>query len=97
MLTTAEAAALLIERGVTVRSNPPTARTVEVWCRTGALPARRIGGPRRGIYLIDPAALDAFQPPTMGRRPAHTPRAGQGEDDDTKVPGRHNSLSHKSA
>lgn len=71
MLTTEEAAALLAERGIAVRQRgeelPPTARTVEAWCRSGALKARRIGGPRRGFWLIDRVDLDTFIPPKMGR------------------------------
>lgn len=74
MLTTEQAAALLNERGVTVkgrgqRPHAPSARTVEQWCRSGALKAERIGGPRRGAWLIDEAALAAFEPPAMGRKP----------------------------
>ena len=69
MLTTAEAAALLSERGVRVRGKPPNARTVEAWCKKGQLPAQRIGGPHRGIYLIDIADLEYFEPPRLGRPP----------------------------
>jgi hypothetical protein len=67
-LTTAEAAAFLAERGVRVRGNPPSARTVEAWCKKGQLPAQRIGGPRRGIYLIKQADLKKFEPPKLGRK-----------------------------
>lgn len=67
VLTTAEAAALLRERGVRVRGKEPTARTVEAWCRSGALKARRLGGPRRGIWLIEKESLDGFTPPKLGR------------------------------
>lgn len=69
MLTTAEAAAFLAERGVRVRGNKPGARTVEAWCKRGLLTADRIGGPRRGIYLIEQAELEKFEPPTLGRPP----------------------------
>lgn len=68
MLTTAEAAALLSERGVRVRGNLPSARTVEFWCRSGTLRAKRIGGPRRSIYLIEKSDLDTFEPPKQGRK-----------------------------
>lgn len=68
MLTTAEAAALLSERGIRVRGNKPGARTVESWCKRGLIKADRIGGPRRGIYLIEEKALEGFEPPILGRR-----------------------------
>lgn len=66
MLTTAEAAALLVERGITVRGKPPMARTVEAWCRSGVLKARRVGGPRRGVWLIEKENLIDFAPPKLG-------------------------------
>lgn len=63
MLTTTEAAALLTERGITVKAD-----TIKHWCQQGKFPnARRIGGPRRGSWLIPQSDLDAFTPPTMGR------------------------------
>jgi hypothetical protein len=68
MLTTAEAAAFLTERGVRVRGNKPGARTVEAWCKRGLIKADRIGGPRRGIYLINEADLTYFKPPSLGRK-----------------------------
>lgn len=67
-LTTAEAAALLADRGILVRDNPPRTRTIEAWCKRGVIRATRIGGPRRAIYLIDVTDLDGFEPPVMGRR-----------------------------
>lgn len=68
LLTTAQAAALLTERGCTDRSGGPVKPdTVIRWCQRGALPAQRIGGPHRGSWLIDPADLDDWQPPAMGR------------------------------
>lgn len=70
LLTTAEAAAYLTARGVLVRGNPPKAQTVKVWCHKGQLPARYIGGPERGIYLIEQADLETFEPPKLGRRKA---------------------------
>jgi len=71
MLTTAEAAALLTERGVTVigkgtEAHAPTARTVEAWCRSGALVCEHVGVGRRGMWLVSEAALEGFEPPTMG-------------------------------
>lgn len=70
MLTTEAAAALLAGRGVTVKQRgqerAPTARTVEQWCRTGKLKAQRVGGTRRGLWLIDKDDLDNFTPPRMG-------------------------------
>lgn len=68
MLTTAEAAALLAERGVRVRGKPPGARTVESWCKRGLIKAKRVGGPRRGIYLIEEENLKDFKPPLLGRK-----------------------------
>ncbi len=68
MMTTAEAAALLAERGIRVRGNKPGARTVESWCKRGLIKADRIGGPRRGIYLIKESDLLGFEPPSLGRR-----------------------------
>jgi len=72
MLTTDEAAALLAERGVTVKqrgqAHPPTARNVEKWCKDGALACERKGGPRRGVWLVSEEALTGFVPPTMGRK-----------------------------
>lgn len=68
MLTTAEAAALLSERGVKVRGKEPSARTVEVWCRNKVLKAERVGGPRRSLYLINEDDLAVFHPPKQGRR-----------------------------
>ena len=70
MLTTEQAAALLSERGITIRQrgkeHPPTARNVEYWCRTGLIVSERIGGPRRGFWIIDADSLDSFVPPKMG-------------------------------
>lgn len=73
MLTTAEAAAYLAERGVLVKGkngeHPPTARTVEQWCRReGVLPCEHVGEGRRGFWLISEEALFSFTPPPMGRR-----------------------------
>lgn len=63
MLTTTEAAALLAERGIMVKVD-----TIKHWCQQGKFPnARRIGGPRRGTWLIPQGDLEAFIPPTMGR------------------------------
>ncbi len=83
MLTTTEAAALLTERGVLVTGrgtppHPPTARTIEQWCRSGALTSTLVGVGRRGVRQISREALNAFQPPTMGRRPADTTPHGAG-------------------
>lgn len=72
MLTTAQAAALLAERGVRVKGkngeHAPTARTVEQWCRRELLPCDHIGEGRRGFWLVSEEALDNFTPPPMGRR-----------------------------
>jgi len=63
MLTTTEAAALLSERGIVVKTD-----TIKHWCQQGRFPnARRIGSERRGSWLIPQGDLDAFMPPTMGR------------------------------
>lgn len=67
-LTTAEAAAYLAARGVTVHGQPPTARHVMNWCRNKALKATFRGAGTRGVYEIETADLDTFQPPRMGRR-----------------------------
>ena len=72
-LTTTEAAAQLAERGVLVKGrgtdpHPPTARTVEAWCRSGALVCQHIGSGKRGFWLIDSTALETFIVPTMGRK-----------------------------
>lgn len=79
MLTTAEAAALLTERGVLVYGrgqapHPPTARTVTQWCRSEALKGVHVGVGRRGFWMVSREALDAFTPPAMGPKPnaAHT-------------------------
>jgi hypothetical protein len=71
-LTTAEAAARLTARGVLVcggayAPHPPTAKNVEKWCRRGWLKAEHVGSSRRGFWLIEQAALDAFTPPIGGR------------------------------
>lgn len=60
MMTTTEAAALLSERGYTVRrgrvggEGPPSADTLKHWCQQGKFPGavfeRR--GPGRGYWLI---------------------------------------------
>ena len=81
MLTTAEAAALLAERGVTVKGrgqepHPPTARTVEHWCRTGALAGTNYGG---RVWLIEAQALDDFTPPIMGSAARRGPTGKGGE------------------
>ena len=39
-------------------------RNVRRWCRTGHLPAQKLG-PRAGV--IDEAELDGFEPPQRGR------------------------------
>lgn len=79
MMTTAEAAALLTERGVLVYGrgqapHPPTARTVTQWCRSEALTSTLVGTGTRALRLISREALDAFTPPAMGPKPnaAHT-------------------------
>lgn len=78
LLTTTEAAALLSDRGITVRSKrdgtdrPPSANTVKHWCQQGRFAtAQRIGGTQRGYWLIDKAELLAFTPPAIG--PAESP------------------------
>jgi hypothetical protein len=73
MLTTAEAAALLTERGVMVigkgtEAHAPTARTVEAWCRSGALVCEHVGVGRRGMWLVSETALEDWTPPMMGRK-----------------------------
>jgi hypothetical protein len=65
-LTTTAAARILAERGIrTGFGNTPYHADVAHWCRVGLLPAERI----RGHWYIDQAALEAFQPPHMGRKP----------------------------
>ncbi len=63
MFTTNEAAAFLTERG-----SPTKPDTIKHWCQQGKFPnARRLGGPRRGFWLIPQSDLDNFTPPPMGR------------------------------
>lgn len=64
MLSTTEAAALLSERGITVKVD-----TVKHWCRQGKFPgAVSING---RVWQIPREAIDAFVPPTRGR-PKHS-------------------------
>lgn len=72
MLTTEEAAKVLTERGVLVRgrgkeAHPPTARTVEHWCRSGVLASQHLGVGKRGMWLVSKDVLETFTPPIMGR------------------------------
>jgi hypothetical protein len=68
LLTTAEAAAILTERGYTDRSGGAVKpRTVLKWCEQGRLPSRIIGTGNRITRLIERAAIDAFTPPQQGR------------------------------
>jgi hypothetical protein len=78
LLTTDQAAALLAERGITVISRSgrkaPDQDTVTAWCRAQRFAgAIRIGGRRRGVWLIPRAAVETFEPPPMGRPPDPTP------------------------
>ena len=63
MLTTTEVAALLSERGAPIKAD-----TVKHWCQQGRFPnAQRVGGPRRGYWLIPRDDVQAFVLPTVGR------------------------------
>lgn len=62
-LTTTQAATLLAERGIRTPFGNPTAQTVAHWCKSGVLPAERANG----YWSIEQAALEAFQPPHVGR------------------------------
>jgi len=80
LLTTDQAAALLAERGITVISRngrkAPDQDTVTAWCRAQRFPgAIRIGGRRRGVWLIPRAVVETFEPPAMGRPPDSAPSA----------------------
>lgn len=70
MLTTAEAAALLAERGYTVKPD-----TVKHWCEDGKFPGATCPGGR--VWQIPREEVEAFEPPTRGR-----PRAQRREDDE---------------
>jgi hypothetical protein len=74
MVTTEEAAAYLAERGVLIKGkgtelHPPSARSVEAWCRAGVLECEHVGVGKRGMWLVSKDVLETFVPPTMGRRP----------------------------
>ena len=61
-LTTTQAAALLSERGKAVKAD-----TVKHWCQQGRFPnAKRVGGTRRGYWLVPKADLEAFELPKVG-------------------------------
>ena len=79
MLTTAEAAALLAERGVTTaRGRAPSAVDVQRWCWLGWFPgAVNTTHTRRGTWLIPREDVEVFHPRKVGR-PAHT-TAGERE------------------
>lgn len=71
-VTVDEAVRILAERGINVRDGkvlkPPSAFTIASWCRRGVLKqTQRQGGKRRGLWLIDRAELETFEPPKMGR------------------------------
>lgn len=70
MLTTAEAAALLSERGITGKDGGRVrSATVQQWCKRGRFPgARSIGG---RVWLIPQGDLDAFVPHRPGRPAAN--------------------------
>jgi len=53
-LTPSEAALRLWKAGLSV-----TVRTVQRWCASGRLDAEKKGGGQRGIWLIDPASVEA--------------------------------------
>lgn len=85
MLTTEEAAKILTARGVLVKGkgtepHPPTARTVENWCRTGKIICSHIGVGRRGTWLVEEEALEVFTPPMMGRKPKPKQDTHSGKD-----------------
>lgn len=66
--TTAEAAALLTERGVTAANGGPVrAETVKKWCERGRLPATKVGDTYRGEWRIKREDIEAFEPGTPGR------------------------------
>lgn len=69
MLTTAEAAALLSERGMTDKDGGPVrVETVQQWCKRGKFAgAVSVGG---RIWQIPREAVETFGPPTQGR-PRH--------------------------
>ena len=72
MLTTAEAAALLSERGA-----PAKPDTVKHWCQQGRFPNAKPPASQRGVWLIPAADLDGFTPPTMGRPKRRTAAEGE--------------------
>jgi len=51
-LTALQATIKLWNAGVEVDT-----RTVQRWCKTGRLAARKVGSNRRGVWLIDPDSL----------------------------------------
>ena len=69
MLTTAEAAALLSERGITTANGRAiSAQDVQRWCWLGWFPgAMNTTGTRRGTWLIPREDVEAFQPRKVGR------------------------------
>lgn len=85
MLTTAEAAALLDERGIrTATGKPYTAKVIQQYCARGVFAgAIAPTNERRGYWQIPRAAVEQFQP-KRGRPPAVPPISNerQGEDDD---------------
>jgi hypothetical protein len=45
-----------------------TPKTVRRWCAKGYLPgARKLGTDRRAPWVVPPAALEGFVPPSAGR------------------------------
>lgn len=83
MLTTAEAAALLNERGVTTAySKPYTAKTIQQYCVRGLFAgAYREGNDRRGYWQIPRESVEQFAP-RRGRPPAANTTHDQGGSDD---------------
>jgi hypothetical protein len=72
VLATAEAAAALAALGVRLNGHAPTEANVRSWCRKGILKAQKVGNIRRGMFLIEEAAIEAFAA-TRARK-----RAGDG-------------------
>lgn len=67
-LATAQAAALLTERGVRAADGGPVRpATVIQWINRKQLEATKEGSMYRGEWRIPRAALDAFTPPQQGR------------------------------
>jgi hypothetical protein len=69
LLTTHEVADLLTARGHTDRDGSRVKTdTVKHWCQRGLFPnATRVGGPRRGYWLIPESDLEDFISPKIGK------------------------------